>query len=306
MFRTVHISTKKKGLNIENFFYIITPMDLREKTSFVQKISEYSIRFRLLEILFMVVLCIVALFMIDGVLVSIQPLSDKASAILTDFSHGDFSMLTANPGVVFAVLLLFVFRWKYFGFKCGLLWFLFLLLSSGFLLAVSEYKEAMQLLVAATFFIALTGFFFVQSLFIKSIFPSIFLAYGLSAWVLLLGVSDLAWFGLVSIFFADIFHFTFGIRYHISEEARQKKTLEGATAHGVRKTIPVSLLTIILLIVMDITFYCMELPMLVSSSLPQSIAISLCYALWMPFFAAALLSFCPLENTCKKIQKKSK
>jgi hypothetical protein len=281
-------------------------MDLREKTSLVQKISEYSIRFRLLELFLMVALCALALFCIDGVLISVQPLSDKTSAILTDFSNKDTSMLTANPGVVFAVLLLFLFRWKYFGFKCGLLWFFFLLLNSGFLLIVSQYKDVMQLLVAGIFFIALTGFFFVRSLFIKSIFPSIFLAYGLSAWILLLGVSDLAWFAFVSIFFADIFHLIFGIRYHISENARQKKTLEGATAHGVQKTIPVSLLTIILLIAMDIAFYCMGMPMLVSSSLPQSIAISLCYALWMPFFAAALLSFCPLENTCKKIQKKSK
>jgi hypothetical protein len=143
-------------------------------------------------------------------------------------------------------------------------------------------------------------------LFIKSIFPSIFLAYGLSAWLLFLGVSDLAWFAFVSIFFADIFHLVFGVRYHISEAARQKKTIDGAISHGVYKTIPVSLLTIFLLIAMDIAFYCMELPMLVSVSLPQSIAISLCYALWMPFFAAALLSFCPFESTCEKIQKKSK
>jgi predicted RND superfamily exporter protein len=132
------------------------------------------------------------------------------------------------------------------------------------------------------------------------------LVYTLSAWFLFLGVSNLAWFGFISIFFADIFHLIFVLRYHISENAKKKKTLEGAIAHGVKKTIPVSLLTIILLIVLDVTFYFLKLPMLISGSLPQSFAICVCYVLWMPFFAAALLSFCPLENTCEKIKRKSK
>ncbi len=39
-----------------------------------------------------------------------------------------------------------------------------------------------------------------------------------------------------------------------------------------------------------------------SGKLGNSIVIYVCYVLWMPFFAAALLSFCPLENTCEKIQ----
>ncbi|MDR0516783.1 MAG: hypothetical protein LBH25_07015 [Fibromonadaceae bacterium] len=281
-------------------------MELREKSSLIKKISEYSIRFRLIEMFLAVALCTVALFCIDGVLVSIQPLSDKASAIIADFTHGDFQVLTTNPEVAFAILVLFLFRWKYFGFKCGLLWFFFLLFNAMFLLAVSEYKDMMQVLVAAVFFVAITSFFFVRSIFVKLIFPFIFLAYTFSAWLLLLGVSSLVWFGLISVFLADIFHFAFGIKYHISEDAKKKKTLEGAIAHGTLKTIPVSLLTVILIIAMDIVFYCMNLPMLVSGSLPQSIVISLSYALWMPFFTAAMLSFCPLENTCEKIQQKSR
>jgi len=281
-------------------------MDLREKALLVQRISEYSIRFRLIEVLIAVLFCAIALFNIDGVLVSIQPLSDHVTATVTDFIYGDFRPLNWNFGAVFAVLVLFLFRWKYFGFKCGLLWFLFLLLNALFMLAVAEYKDVMPIFMAAVLFLAITSFTFIRSLFIKSILPSLLLVYVLSAWFLFLGVSNLAWFGFVSVFFADIFHMVFGIRYHISENARQKKTLEGAIAHGARKTIPVSLLTILLLIVLDIVFYCMKLPMLISGNLAQSFAICICYVLWMPFFAAALLSFCPLESTCEKIRKKSK
>ncbi|MCL1967345.1 MAG: hypothetical protein FWF67_05635 [Fibromonadales bacterium] len=281
-------------------------MDLREKSLLVQRISEYSIRFRLIEILIAVLFCVIAMFNIDGVLVSIQPLSDEVTATVIDFIYGDFRPLDWNFGAVFAVLVLFLFRWKYFGFKCGLLWFLFLLLNALFLLAVAEYKDAMPIFIAGVFFIAITSFFFIRSLFVKSIFPSMLLVYALSAWLLFLGVSNLAWFGFVSVFFADIFHLIFGVRYHISENARQKKTLEGAIAHGAKKTIPASLLTILLLIVLDIVFYCMKLPMLISGNLVQSFAICICYVLWMPFFAAALLSFCPLESSCEKIRKKSK
>lgn len=281
-------------------------MDLRERALLVQRFSEYSIRFRLIEILIASVFCTIALFNIDGVLVSIQPLSDQVTATITNFIHGDFRMFTVNFGAVFAVLVLFLFRWKYFGFKCGLLWFLFLLLNALFLLAVAKYKDVMPIFMVGVLFIAITCFFFIRSLFIKSIFPAILLVYALSAWFLFLGVSNLAWFGFVSIFFADIFHLVFGLRYHISKDTKKNKTLEAAIAHGVRKTIPASLLTIILLIVLDVVFYCMKLQMLISRNLLQSFAICICYALWMPFFAAALLSFCPLENTCEKIQKKSK
>jgi hypothetical protein len=281
-------------------------MDLRERALLVQRISEYSIRFRLIEILVASVFCIIALFNIDGVLISIQPLSDQVTVIITDFIYGDFRPLNWNFGAVFAVLVLFLFRWKYFGFKCGLLWFLFLLLNALFLLAVARYKDVMPIFTAVVLFFATTSFIFIRSLFIKSILPAILLAYVLSAWFLFLGVSNLAWFGFVSVFFADIFHLIFGLRYHISENAKKKKTLEAAIAHGVRKTIPVSLLTIILLIVLDVVFYCLNLPVLISENLPQSFAICICYVLWMPFFAAALLSFCPLESTCEKIQKKSK
>jgi len=281
-------------------------MDLRERALLVQRFSEYSIRFRLIEILIASVFCAIALFNIDGVLVSILPLSNQVMATITGFIYGDFRMLTVNFGAVFAVLVLFLFRWKYFGFKCGLLWFLFLLLNAIFLIAVVKYKDVMPVFMTGVLFIAITCFFFIGSLFIKSIFPAILLAYALSAWFLFLGVSNLAWFGFVSIFFADIFHLIFGLRYHISKDAKKKKTLEAAIAHGVRKTIPVSLLTIILLIVLDVVFYFMKLPMLISRNLLQSFAICICYVLWVPFFAAALLSFCPLENTCEKIRKKSK
>jgi hypothetical protein len=281
-------------------------MDLRERALLIQRVSEYSIRFRLIEILIVVLFCAIALFNINGVLVSIQPLSDQVKATIIDFSNGYFNALTVNFGAIFTVLVLFLFRWKYFGFKCGLLWFFFLLFNAIFLIAVAKYKDVMPIFVASIFFITVTSFFFIRSLFIKSIFPAIFLAYTFSAWILFLGVSDLAWFGFISIFFADIFHLIFVIRYHISEDVKKKKTLEGALVYGVKKTIPVSLLTIILLIVLDVIFYCMKLPMLISRSLLQSFAICICYALWMPFFAAALLSFCPLENSCEKIQKKSK
>ena len=279
-------------------------MDLREKASLVQRVSEYSIRFRLVEILIGVALCVIALLNIDGVLVSILPLSEQVENVAIAFVQYDFRSITENYGVVFAILALFIFRWWFFGFKCALLWFFFLLFNFLPLIAIWEYKDIMQIVLACIFMIVTTCFFFIRSLLVKFTLPVILLAYSLSAWLLLLGVSNLAWFGLISIFFADTVHLIFVISYKIREDARNKKTLAGAIVSGVRKTIPVSLLSIVLLIVLDTIFYFMKLPMLASEYLWRSAAIYICYALWMPFLTAAILSFCPLENTCEKMQKK--
>ena len=280
-------------------------MDLREKTSLAQRISEYSIRFRLIEILIAASLCLIALLNIDGVLVSLLPLAEQATEVAMRFAMCDFQALTQNYGVVFAVFALFIFRWKFFGFKCALLWFFFLLFNCLLLVAVGEFKDVMQILLACIFIIAITSFFFIRSLSAKSMLPLILLAYSLSAWLLFLNVSNLAWLGLISVFFADTFHFIFVISYQI-RNAKNKKTLKGAIAHGICKTIPVSLLSIILLIVLDAVFYFMNLPLLASENLSHSVIIYICYAIWMPFFTAAVLSFCPLENTCEKMQQKSK
>jgi hypothetical protein len=281
-------------------------MDLREKTSLVQRVAECTIRFRLVEIAIAVLFCIIALANIDGVLVSILPLSEQIGRVASAFVHGDFSAITSNYEIVFAALALFVFRWLFFGFKCGLLWFFFLFFNSLLLLAVEECKDIMQILIACIFIIALTIFFFIHSLLTKSMLPLILLAYSFSAWLLLLGVSNLAWFGLISVFFADTIHLIFVISYQIRKNNDRKKTLTGAIVHGVCKTIPVSLLTIILLIILDMAFCFTGRQMLASEHLLLSMLIYICYAIWMPFFTAALLSFCPLESTCERMQKKSK
>jgi hypothetical protein len=280
-------------------------MDLRDKASLTQRISENSIRFRLIGIIIAILLCSIALACIDGVLVSLLPLAKQALEVAKAFALCDFHALTQNYGAVFAVFALFLFRWKFFGFKCALLWFFFLLFNCLLLIAVDEFKDIMQILLACIFIIAVTSFFFIRSLLVKAMLPLILLAYSLSTWLLFLNVSNLAWFGIISLFFADAFHFIFVTSYQI-RSAENKKTLKGAIAHGIRKTIPVSLLSIILLIVLDIVFYVLNLHLLASEHLPLSIIIYICYAIWMPFFTAAILSFCPLENTCEKMQKKSK
>ncbi len=280
-------------------------MDLREKLSPVQRISEYSIRFRLIWILVAVVLCAVALVRIDGVLGSLVILATQTLDILHKFVIGDFHSLTSNYGAMFAIFALFLFRWKFFGFKCSLLWFFFLIFNCLLLTVVEEFKNITEILLACIFVIAVTNFFFIRGFVAKSMLPFILLAYSLSAWLLFLNVSNLAWFGFISLFFADAFHFISTLSYQI-RRAEHKKTLKGAIVHSVRKTIPVSLLSIILLIILDIVYYFMKLPLLASEDLLHSIIIYICYALWMPFFTAAILSFCPLENTCEKIQKKSK
>jgi len=280
-------------------------MDLREKMSLVQRIPEYSIRFRLIEVLIAVLLCSIALLSIDGVLDSLVILATQALAVACEFVLFDFHSLTQNYGVVFAIFALFLFRWKFFGFKCALLWFFFLFFNCLLLIVVEEFKNIKEILLACIFVIAITNFFFIRSLFVKSMLPFIILAYSFSAWLLFLDVSNLAWFGFISLFFADAFHFIFIISYQICR-AENKKTLKGAIVHGVRKTIPVSLLSIILLIVLDTVFYFIDLPLLASKNLLHSIIIYICYVIWMPFFTAAILSFCPLENTCEKMQQKSK
>ncbi len=280
-------------------------MDLREKLSLVQRISEYSIRFRLIWIFIAVLLCAVALLRIDGVLGSLVILSTQALDVAHKFVLCDFHFLTHNYGVIFAVFALFLFRWKFFGFKCSLLWFFFLLFNCLLLIAVEEFKNYMEILLACIFVIVITNFFFIRGFVAKSMAPLILLAYSLSAWLLFLNVSNLAWFGFISLFFADAFHFTSTLSYQV-RRAEHKKTLKGAIVHSVFRTIPVSLLSIILLIVLDIIYYFMKLPLLASVSLLNSIIIYVCYAIWMPFFTAAILSFCPLESTCEKMQQKSK
>jgi len=280
-------------------------MDLREKVSLLQRVSEYSIRFRLVGVLLAVLLCGIALFNIDGVLISIQPLSEHVDNVIAGFIQKDFRAITQSSGVVFAILALFLFRWKFFGFKCGLLWFFFLFFNALLLVAVGECKDIMQILLAGVFIIATTCFFFIRSLLIKSILPFILLAYSLSTWLLFLEVSNLAWFGLTSLFFADTAHLVFVIGYQI-RDAKEKKTLAGAIASGVRRAIPVSLLSVVLLIILDVVFHFIKLPMLASEDMQRSALIYGCYVLWMPFFTAAVFSFCPLENTCEKMQKKLK
>jgi len=281
-------------------------MDLREKVSLVQRLSEYSIRFRLIEILVAVLLCAIALFNIEGVLVSIQPLSELVEEAMATFMQCDFHAIAENYGIVIAVFALFGFRWIFFGFKCGLLWFFFLLFNCLLVIAIGEFANIAQILLACIFIIAITCFFFIRSLIVKPILPLLLLAYSFSAWLLFLGVLNLAWLGLISVFFADAFHLIFVVGYQIHKDTKNKKTMLGAIVSGVRKTIPVCLLTIALLIIMEVTFCIMKLPMLASENLLHSMAIYICYAFWMPFFTAAVLSFCPLENTCENMQKKSK
>jgi len=278
-------------------------MDLREKASVLQRISEYSIRFRLIEIIIALALSTVALFNIEGVLVSILSLSRQVSNIALDFMQGNFH---TNNVIIYAILALFLFRCVFFGFKCALLWFFFLIFNGLFIISAVEYKDVMQILLAVIFIIAVTLFFFIRSLIMKSILPLLLLIYSLSAWILFLEVSNAAWFGIVSIFCADTVHLIYGLKAQISHETKQKKTLAGAIAHGAKKTIPVSFLTIVLLIIMDIVFHFMGMPLFAANKLSYAIAIYASYALWMPFFTAALLSFCPLENTCEKIQEKLK
>jgi len=280
-------------------------MDLREKISLLQRISEYSIRFRLIWILIAVLLCVVALIRIDGVLVSLLPLAGQALGVAHKFVSYDFHSLTQNYEAVFAVFALFLFRWKFFGFKCALLLFFFLLFNCLLLIVVDEFKNIMDILLACVFVVAVTNFFFIRGLVVKSMLPLILLAYSLSVWLLFLNVSNLAWFGLISLFFADAFHFIFILSFQI-RRVEHKKTLKGTIVNGVRRTIPVSLLSIILLIVLDVVYYYMNLPLLASKNLLNSIIIYICYAIWMPFFIAAILSFCPLESTCEKIRQKSK
>jgi hypothetical protein len=283
-------------------------MDLREKVSFIQKVSEYSIRFRLLEILFAVLLCAIARLNIDGILVALRPLASGTETIIAAFVNSDFSFISRYGlhGIAFAVLALFVFRWIFFGFKCGLLWFFFLFFNGLLLIVIGEYIDIMQIVLACILIVAITFFIFIHSLMAKSIFPLIVLVYSLSVWMLFLGISNSAWVGLVSMLCADTFHLVFVIALQVREDAKNKKTLNGAIIHGVRKIIPVSMLSIALLIVMEIVFYFMNLPMMASGNILSSMAIYICYILWMPCFTIAVLSFCPLENTCKIMQKKSK
>jgi hypothetical protein len=279
-------------------------MDLREKVSFVQRVSEYSIRFRLVEILVAVLLCVIARLSSDGIIVAIGPLASDLESVITTFIEGNFKFALQYEfhEIAFAVLALFIFRWVFFGFKCGLLWFFFLLFSALLLIVIGEFKDIMQILIACIFFIAVTCFIFIRSLIAKSMLPLIFLAYSISIWMLFLGISNPVWVGLVSMLFADTFHLIFVISRQIREDAKNKKTLNGAIIHGVRRIIPVSMLSIGLLIIMDIFFYFIELPMLASEKIWASIAIYLSYVFWMPFFTVAVLSFCPLENTCKEMK----
>jgi hypothetical protein len=283
-------------------------MDLREKASLMQRVSEYSIRFRLVEILVAAALCLIARFNIEGIIAALPPIALEMESAIAALMHRDLELISQYGfhEMAFAVLALFVFRGIFFGFKCALLWFFFLFFNCLLLITAGECKDIMQILLACIFIIAVTCFIFIRSLMAKSMLPLIFLAYSLSVWMLFLGVSSSVLVGLVSMLFADTFHLVFAVARQIRKDDKNKKTLNGAIMHGVRKVIPVSLLSALLLIIMEIFFYFTEMPMLASENLLASIAIYICYILWMPFFTVAMLSFCPLENTCKIMQRKSK
>ncbi|GHV16013.1 hypothetical protein AGMMS49938_15480 [Fibrobacterales bacterium] len=290
-------------------------MDLREKPKLFQKVAESAVRFRLIEVVILLVIFAVAFASNENILGSLVRLSETVSGVLTDFlavisslsiedgflTEPIMTKLLQSANIPFAILVIFLFRWKFFGFKCGLLWFFFLAFNSLFMLALGECKDFLQIIIAVILMVSVTGYFFIRSLLIKSVLPLLFLGWTLSAWLLFLGVSDFAWFGLLSLLFADAWHLVFGVRAHLFGDVRKKKTLGGAIASGARKTLPVSLLTVALLIILDLIFAVGIKGMSVNVAAYIGYV---SYVLWMPFFTAAVLSFCPLENTCEKIRLK--
>lgn len=267
-------------------------MDLRDKPGIPQRIAEAVIRFRLVLILLLTVAWVLVSASWGSFIAQMLASAQQNEAMLFNLIRGEIPLQTLLLGPLFAVLLLTLVRGYFFGWKQGLFWLGGVAAVMGVLPLLEGSESVLAFVVMAVLAIAVTLLFFVRSLVAVTLLPILLLGYGLSTWVLALGVTPVGWQGLLALFLAD----TAAMLIGVGMDLRAGRPVTGALSGNVSRQLPVLWASVGALIVSEVFFAYLGAPALVGRPLLLAIAIIVSYAVWMMGLFAPVLSLMPMQR----------
>lgn len=267
-------------------------MDLRDKPGVPQRIAEGVIRFRLVLILLLTVAWVLVSVSWSSFIAQMLASAQQNEAILFNLIRGEIPLRTLLLGPLFAVLLLTLVRGYFFGWKQGLFWLAGVAAVLGLLPLLEGSESVLAFVVMAVLAIAVTLLFFVRSLVAVTLLPMLLLGYGLSTWIMALGVSLVGWQGLLALFLAD----TAAMLIGVGIDLRAGRPVSGALSGNVARQLPVLWASVGALIVSELFFAYLGAPALAGRPLLLAIAIIVSYAVWMMGLFAPVLSLMPMQR----------
>lgn len=265
-------------------------MELREKPGIMQRLAEAAIRFRLVLLAILIPLWAVFSLSWTDFISQLLAGAEVNGQMLYGLMAGDFAWRSVLLGPVFAVLLLFLVRGNFFGWRHGLKWLACVAALMALMFLLDGSEPVLAFIVMAVLVVAVTLFFFVKSLLAIALLPLLLLAYGLSTLLLAIGVSPMGWQGLMALYLAD----SLILLVSIGKDLREGRAVSGAVAGALRTHLPMLLASVACFAVTDIFFLVLGVPVLGAGSLPRALGCYGAYALWMVAVYVPLLSFCPL------------
>jgi len=265
-------------------------MELREKPGLLQRVAEASIRFRLVLLALMIPLWAVFAHSWTDFISCLLAGAEVNGQMIFSLMQGEVPLKSLLLGPMFVILLLFLVRGKFFGWRNGLLWLggVVALMLLMFLLEGSE--PILAFVVMAILVLAVTLLFFVKSLVAVTLLPLLLLAYGLSTWLLSLQVSPVGWQGIMALFLADSVAMLVGVGLDL----RAGRQVTGAVSGSLHRHLPVILASFAALAATDVFFVYLGVPVLGAQNLLLSLLVYLSYVVWMLAVFIPVISFCPL------------
>lgn len=265
-------------------------MELREKPGVLQRVAEASIRFRLVLLALMIPLWAVFAHSWTDFISCLLAGAEVNGLMIFSLMQGEVPLKSLLLGPMFAIILLFLVRGKFFGWRNGLLWLggVVALMLLMFLLEGSE--PILAFVVMAILVLAVTLLFFVKSLVAVTLLPLLLLAYGLSTWLLSLQVTPVGWQGIMALFLADSVAMLVGVGLDL----RAGRQVTGAVSGSLHRHLPVILSSFVALAATDIFFVYLGVPVLGAQNLLLSLLVYFSYVVWMLAVFVPVISFCPL------------
>lgn len=265
-------------------------MDLREKPGKMQLLGEYSVRFRLILLLIMVPLWVVFSAQWSDFIALVLDSAQVNSSMIDDLIQRQVPLKSIVLGPMFIVLLLFLVRGNFFGWRQGLIWLgsvfsLFLLVST-----LEGAEPYIAFVVMAIGVVAVTLLFFVRNLYGIVLFPLLILLYGLSTGLMIWPVSSVGWQGTMALLLAD----SVALLGVVRADLRAGRPVAGAVSGCLRQYYPMILASSLAVAVAEGFFMYMDVPLVLGKDWPQSLAVILSYALWFPMVYIPVLSWAPL------------
>lgn len=265
-------------------------MELRKKSGWVQRIVESAVRFRLVLLALLIPLWAVFSLSWTDFITQLLGVAEVNGQMVFDLLRGEIPLKSLLLGPIFGVLLLFLLRGKFFGWRNGLVWLgsVLALVLLMFLLEGSE--PVLAVVVMAILVVAVTLFFFVKSLVAIALLPLLLLAYGLSTWLMALHVTPVGWQGVMALFLAD----SLVLLVAIGHDLRAGRPVSGSVTGNMRKQLPVILVSAGGLMLAEVFFFYLGAPIMGAATLSWALGIYFSYVVWMLAVWTPVLSFCPL------------